>query len=87
MAGLSAPVDDSQNAQIVKYESENIGIDGYRFEWVIVCYIKLDIPYIIGIVVHQLLLNTLLISDLKPVMGRHVKNKRSSGMLVPMLKR
>ncbi|EDS43453.1 larval cuticle protein 8.7 [Culex quinquefasciatus] len=33
MAGLAAPVDDSQNAQIVKYESENIGIDGYRFEF------------------------------------------------------
>uniref|UniRef100_A0A1Q3FIR8 Putative larval cuticle protein 8.7 n=1 Tax=Culex tarsalis TaxID=7177 RepID=A0A1Q3FIR8_CULTA len=31
VAGLAAPVDDSQNAQIVKYESENIGIDGYRF--------------------------------------------------------
>lgn len=36
LAGLiavacSAPLDDSQNAQILKYESDNIGVDGYRF--------------------------------------------------------
>uniref|UniRef100_A0A336LX70 CSON006907 protein n=1 Tax=Culicoides sonorensis TaxID=179676 RepID=A0A336LX70_CULSO len=30
---LSAPLDDSQNAQILKYESDNIGIDGYRFAY------------------------------------------------------
>ncbi|XP_062553473.1 flexible cuticle protein 12-like [Armigeres subalbatus] len=30
---LAAPADDSANAQILKYESENIGIDGYRFEF------------------------------------------------------
>lgn len=29
---LAAPADDSANAQILKYDSENIGIDGYRFE-------------------------------------------------------
>ncbi|XP_055373476.1 endocuticle structural glycoprotein ABD-5-like [Condylostylus longicornis] len=29
----AAPVDDSSNAQIVKYESENIGIGGYRFAY------------------------------------------------------
>lgn len=27
----AAPLDDSSNAQILKYESDNIGIDGYRF--------------------------------------------------------
>uniref|UniRef100_A0A182Q833 Uncharacterized protein n=1 Tax=Anopheles farauti TaxID=69004 RepID=A0A182Q833_9DIPT len=30
---LSAPVDDPQNAEILRYISENIGIDGYRFEF------------------------------------------------------
>lgn len=28
---LAAPLDDSANAQILKYESENIGIGGYKF--------------------------------------------------------
>ncbi|XP_055532794.1 flexible cuticle protein 12-like [Wyeomyia smithii] len=32
-AALAAPLDDSQSAQILKYDSENIGIDGYRFEF------------------------------------------------------
>lgn len=27
----AAPVDDSQNAQILRYESDNIGIGGYKF--------------------------------------------------------
>ncbi|CAD7083178.1 unnamed protein product [Hermetia illucens] len=27
----AAPVDDSKNAQIVRYDSDNIGIDGYNF--------------------------------------------------------
>ncbi|XP_053684262.1 flexible cuticle protein 12-like [Sabethes cyaneus] len=30
---FAAPIDDSQSAQILKYDSENIGIDGYRFEF------------------------------------------------------
>jgi len=30
-ASLAAPLDDSKNAQILKYESDNIGIGGYRF--------------------------------------------------------
>ncbi|KFB43831.1 AGAP006001-PA-like protein [Anopheles sinensis] len=30
---LTAPLDDSQNAQILRYNSENIGIDGYRFDF------------------------------------------------------
>lgn len=25
------PLDDPQNAQILKYENDNIGVDGYRF--------------------------------------------------------
>lgn len=25
------PLDDPKNAQIISYESDNIGIDGYRF--------------------------------------------------------
>ncbi|XP_063699345.1 flexible cuticle protein 12-like [Culicoides brevitarsis] len=38
LAGLiavvcSAPLDDSANAQILKYESDNIGVDGYRFAY------------------------------------------------------
>lgn len=28
---LAAPLDDSKNAQILKYESDNIGIGGYKF--------------------------------------------------------
>jgi hypothetical protein len=28
---LSKPLDDSQNAQILRYENDNIGIDGYKF--------------------------------------------------------
>lgn len=28
---LAAPVDDSANAQILRYENDNIGIDGYNF--------------------------------------------------------
>lgn len=28
---LAAPLDDSKNAQITKYESDNIGIGGYKF--------------------------------------------------------
>lgn len=27
----AAPLDDSRDAQIVRYESDNIGIDGYKF--------------------------------------------------------
>lgn len=30
-ASLAAPLDDSKNAQITKYESDNIGIGGYSF--------------------------------------------------------
>lgn len=32
-ASLAAPVDDSSNAQILRYENENIGIDGYKFAY------------------------------------------------------
>lgn len=32
-ACLAKPVDDSANAQILKYENENIGIDGYKFAY------------------------------------------------------
>lgn len=32
-ACLAAPLDDSANAQILKYENENIGIDGYKFAY------------------------------------------------------
>uniref|UniRef100_A0A182P5L0 Uncharacterized protein n=1 Tax=Anopheles epiroticus TaxID=199890 RepID=A0A182P5L0_9DIPT len=28
---LAAPLDDSKNAQILKYENDNIGVDGYKF--------------------------------------------------------
>lgn len=31
VATLTAPLDDSKNAQITKYESDNIGIGGYKF--------------------------------------------------------
>ncbi|CAD7083183.1 unnamed protein product [Hermetia illucens] len=30
-AALAAPVDDPKNAQILRYESDNIGTDGYNF--------------------------------------------------------
>jgi len=30
---LAAPIDDSKNAQILKYENDNIGIDGYNFAY------------------------------------------------------
>lgn len=30
-AVLAAPIDDSSNAQILRYENDNIGIDGYKF--------------------------------------------------------
>lgn len=30
-AALAAPIDDSANAQILRYENDNIGIDGYKF--------------------------------------------------------
>jgi Insect cuticle protein len=30
---LSAPLDDSKDAQILKYESDNIGIGGYKFSY------------------------------------------------------
>lgn len=28
---LAAPIDDSKNAQILRYENDNIGVDGYNF--------------------------------------------------------
>ncbi|XP_055608268.1 flexible cuticle protein 12-like [Uranotaenia lowii] len=28
---LAAPLDDSKDAQILKYENDNIGVDGYKF--------------------------------------------------------
>ncbi|XP_058833210.1 flexible cuticle protein 12-like [Topomyia yanbarensis] len=33
VAAFASPLDDSKSAQILKYDSENIGIDGYRFEF------------------------------------------------------
>ena len=30
-ACLAAPLDDSKNAQILRYENDNIGIGGYNF--------------------------------------------------------
>ncbi|XP_053666419.1 endocuticle structural glycoprotein SgAbd-5-like [Anopheles marshallii] len=30
---FAAPLDDSRNAEILRYSSENIGVDGYRFEF------------------------------------------------------
>ena len=27
----AAPIDDSKNAHIVRYDNDNIGIDGYKF--------------------------------------------------------
>jgi len=31
---IAAPLDDSKDAQILRYENENIGVDGYKFAWV-----------------------------------------------------
>lgn len=31
VAAVAKPLDDSANAQILKYENDNIGIDGYKF--------------------------------------------------------
>lgn len=28
---LAAPIDDSKDAQILKYDNDNIGVDGYNF--------------------------------------------------------
>ncbi|XP_058054280.1 flexible cuticle protein 12-like [Anopheles bellator] len=28
---LAAPLDDAKSAQILKYENDNIGVDGYKF--------------------------------------------------------
>jgi hypothetical protein len=28
---IAAPLDDSKNAVILKYENDNIGVDGYKF--------------------------------------------------------
>uniref|UniRef100_A0A182VC91 Uncharacterized protein n=1 Tax=Anopheles merus TaxID=30066 RepID=A0A182VC91_ANOME len=33
ISAFAAPLDDSRNAEILRYSSENIGIDGYRFEF------------------------------------------------------
>ncbi|CAD7083179.1 unnamed protein product [Hermetia illucens] len=33
VAVIAAPVDDSRNAQILRYENENIGVDGYKFAY------------------------------------------------------
>jgi len=30
---LAAPVDDSKDAVILKYENDNIGVDGYKFAY------------------------------------------------------
>jgi hypothetical protein len=30
-SALAAPLDDPKNAQILRYENDNIGIDGYKF--------------------------------------------------------
>ncbi|XP_037044861.1 endocuticle structural protein SgAbd-6-like [Bradysia coprophila] len=30
---LAAPLDEPQNAQILKYENDNIGVDGYNFAY------------------------------------------------------
>ncbi|XP_055912855.1 flexible cuticle protein 12-like [Eupeodes corollae] len=30
---LAVPLDDSRNAQILRYESDNIGVDGYNFAY------------------------------------------------------
>jgi hypothetical protein len=28
---IAAPLDNSQDAQILKFENDNIGVDGYKF--------------------------------------------------------
>lgn len=28
---LAVPVDDSKDAQILKYDNDNIGVDGYKY--------------------------------------------------------
>lgn len=33
-AALPRPVDDSKNAQVLRYENDNIGVDGYNFAYV-----------------------------------------------------
>ncbi|XP_037044865.1 flexible cuticle protein 12-like [Bradysia coprophila] len=33
MCVLAAPLDDSKNAQVLRYENDNIGIDGYKFAY------------------------------------------------------
>lgn len=35
VAVVAKPLDDSKDAVILKYENDNIGIDGYRFAWVL----------------------------------------------------
>lgn len=37
VAVTAKPLDDSKDAVILKYENDNIGIDGYRFAWVLKC--------------------------------------------------
>ena len=31
---VAAPLDSPQDAQILKFENDNIGVDGYKFAWV-----------------------------------------------------
>lgn len=31
VAAIAAPVDESKDAVVLKYENDNIGIDGYKF--------------------------------------------------------
>lgn len=31
VAAVAAPLDDPKDAQILRYENDNIGIDGYKF--------------------------------------------------------
>ncbi|KAJ6640664.1 Flexible cuticle protein 12 [Pseudolycoriella hygida] len=30
---LAAPLDDAKNAQVLRYENDNIGVDGYKFAY------------------------------------------------------
>lgn len=32
---LAIPVDDAKNAQVLRYENDNIGVDGYKWKLVI----------------------------------------------------
>ena len=32
---VAAPLDDSKNAQVLRYENDNIGVDGYNFVYVL----------------------------------------------------